>query len=84
MVHRQIEFDEETDRILVDLARDYEGDLGKALTNLVRSHESLASFLDQCEEAQSASLAVQKARSEQNFREGRVIAWDDVKRRNNL
>lgn len=30
MVQRQIEIDEETDRILSGLAQDYEGDLGKA------------------------------------------------------
>jgi len=80
---RQIEFDEETDRLLADLAQEYGGDLGKALADLVRSHENLESFLDQCENAQS-SLRTQKEQSEQDFREGRVITWDEVKRRNGL
>ena len=81
---RQIEFDEDTDRILAELAQEYGGDLGKALADLVRSHESLESFLEQCEETQGTSLAAQKERSEQGFHEGRVISWDEVKRRNAL
>jgi len=84
MVRRQIDFDEETDQHLTELARDYEGDVGKALSDLLRSRESLESFLDQCEESDRASLQAQKEKSERAFAEGRVTRWDDVKRINRL
>jgi hypothetical protein len=56
MVRRQIDFDEETDRILAELARDYEGDVGKALAELVHAHESLETFVEKSEEVHRASL----------------------------
>jgi hypothetical protein len=44
MVSREIQIDEETDRLLSDLAKDYEGDLGLALTELVHARDGLQSF----------------------------------------
>ena len=35
----RIELDEESDRILTELAGDYNGDLGQALGDLLQSHE---------------------------------------------
>lgn len=84
MVRREIDFDEETDRYLTDLARDFDGDLGKTLAHLLQSRESLESFLDQCEESHRASLLAQKEQSERAFAEGRVTSWDEVKRTNQL
>jgi hypothetical protein len=84
MVRRQIDFDEETDRILSELALDFEGDVGRALADLVHAHESIETFVEQCEEAHRAALLAQRERSERAFREGRVTTWDEVRRRNRL
>jgi hypothetical protein len=84
MVRRQIDFDEETDRRLADLAQDFGGDLGQALAELMQSRESVESFLDHCEESHQAALTVQRDQSEREFREGRTVAWSEVKRRNHL
>ena len=71
MVHREFDVNEETDRMLAELARDYEGVMGKALA-------------DQCEETNRTSLLAQVDRAQRGFREGRFTAWDDLKRRNSL
>ena len=84
MVSRQIDLDEESDRILSKLAADYQGDLGKALADLLRAHESVEAFVEDCEETQRDSLLAQKERAERSFREGRFTRWDEVKRRHNL
>ena len=84
MVRHQIEFDEETDRMLSELAREHQGDLGKALAELVHAHQSLEAFVERCEEAHPESLRAQVERAERGFREGRFTTWDEVKRRNAL
>ena len=84
MVHRQIELDEESDRILTELAGDYDGDLGQALGDLLQSREGLEGFAAEFEEAQGQSLASQKERSERGFRAGRFVTWAEVKRQNGL
>jgi hypothetical protein len=84
MVSRQIQIDEETDRLLSDLAKDYEGDLGLALTELVHARDGLQSFAEQSESAEAASLTAQLERAERGFREGRFTRWEDVKRQNGL
>jgi hypothetical protein len=75
MVSRQIDLDEESDRILSKLAADYQGDLGKALAE---------AFVEDCEETERDSLLAQKERAERSFLEGRFTRWDEVKRRHNL
>jgi len=84
MVHREIEIDEDADRILTQLATDYAGDPGKALSALLRVSESIESFLDDNEELHRDSLLAQVERSERGFREGRFTTWEEVKRRNGL
>jgi hypothetical protein len=84
MVRRQIDFDEDTDRILTELAREYHGDLGEALAELVHAHAGLETFVERCEEAQRNSLLAQVERAEREFDEGRFTTWEDVKRRNKL
>jgi hypothetical protein len=84
MVHREIEIDEEADRILTQLATNYEGDCGKALSDLLRASESIESFLDENEAIHRDSLLAQVERSERGFREGRFTTWEEVKRRNGL
>jgi hypothetical protein len=84
MVSRQIQIDEEIDRLLSDLAKDYEGDLGLALTELVHARDSLQSFVEQAESTEGASLTSQLACAELGFREGHFTRWEDVKRQNGL
>ena len=84
MVHREIELDEESDRILTDLAGDYDGDLGRALSDLLRTHQGLDLLAEEAELVHAKSLAQQKERSEHDFREGRVTTWAEVKRQNGL
>ena len=84
MVRRQVELDEESDRILAALAEEYQGDVNKALAELLRTSKGLDTFAEQCEEAHHDALAAQKERSEREFREGRVTTWDEMKRRLDL
>ena len=69
MVSRQIDLDEESGPILSKLAAEYQGDLGKALAELLRAYEGMESFVEDCADAQRDSLFTQKERAEQGFRE---------------
>ena len=77
MIRREIELDEESDRILSELAQEYEGDAGKALAGLLHAHESIEDFVGKCEEAHRESLIAQRSS------EG-TVSWDEVKLRNGL
>ena len=41
MIRREIDLDEESDRILSGLAQDYHGDLGEALADPLQTHQSV-------------------------------------------
>ena len=84
MVSRQIDLDEDADRILADLAGDYKGNVGEALADLLHAHESLEAFAAGREEAHGDLLLAQVQRAELGFREGRFTPWEEVKRRNGL
>jgi len=84
MVRREVDLDDETDLRLTEFAKDFGGDVSQTLIELVRSRESVESILDQCEDANQTELANQKADSEASFREGRVVSWPELKRRNNV
>ena len=84
MVTRYIEIDEETDRMLSELAEDYQGDLGQALSELVHARGELGSLADDSEAAERENLQAQRERAERGFREGRFTRWEDVKRQNGL
>jgi hypothetical protein len=85
MVRLEIVIDEETDRLLSDLARDYDGDLSKALTDLVQAHEGLEGFVERSEVATgSTRLRTLRDRAEADFREGRAVPWEDLKARQGL
>jgi hypothetical protein len=84
MIRRQIEIDEESDRILTDLAADRQGDVNGALSELLHAHESIECFVEECEAAQREQLMGQRERAERGFREGRFTTWDQVKRNHNL
>ena len=84
MVRREIEIDEETDRILTELASEYKGDLSLALSELIHAHEGLERFAERSEAAHEGALRSLRARAEADFREGRTVAWEDVKATNRL
>ena len=84
MVRREIEIDEDTDRYLTELAAEYKGDLSLALADLVHAREGLEEFAERSEAAHEHTLRALRDRSEADFREGRTVAWEDVKARNRL
>ena len=84
MIRHEIELDDDTDRILADIAGDYPGGINEAVAELVRSHAGIEDLVEQCEEAHADSLQQQRDRAERGFREGRFTMWDEVKRRNGL
>jgi hypothetical protein len=51
MVRREVEIDEETNRLLTELATEYKGDLSLALSDLVHAREGLEEFAERSEAA---------------------------------
>jgi hypothetical protein len=84
MARREINLDEETDRILEEFAREYEGGPDEALADLLHAHESIETFVEQCEEAHRETPLAQLEGGARGFREGRSTSWDEVKRRNSI
>jgi predicted transcriptional regulator len=84
MARRELELDDETDRLLAEIANGYEGDVSRALADLIHAHEALETFVEGCEQAHSDLLDEQVERAEEGFRQGRFTAWDELKRRNGL
>ena len=82
MVHREIEIDEETDRKLTGIAEDYDGDLGKALAELVAQHDGMEALLEETERINHDHLLQQRERAEQPLNEVGFTAWKDVIQRN--
>jgi hypothetical protein len=84
MVNLQIQVDEDTGRVLAELAGNYEGDFGRALADLVHAYESIEDFADEAESINQSALSAQLVHADRGFREGRSTNWDEVKRRNRL
>jgi hypothetical protein len=84
MIHREIDLDEESDQILSSLAQDYNGDLGKALGDLLHAHQGIEPLAEACEEGRRDELLTQKERTERDLHRGRFTPWEEVKRRHNL
>lgn len=84
MKARTIELDEEASTILDAMATTYGGNVNLAISELLRAHESIESFLDALEAGRGVELAAQKERAERGFREGRSTSWQDVKLQNGL
>jgi predicted transcriptional regulator len=84
MVRREIEIDEDTNRLLTELASEYQGDLSLALADLVHAREGLEDFVERSEAVHENRLRALRDRSEADFREGRTVTWEDVKTRNGL
>ena len=81
---RKIELDDDASRILDSMANAYGGNASLAISELLRAHETIESFLDDLEANHGADLAAQKERAERGFREGRFTPWQEVKRQNGL
>ncbi len=84
MVHRDIEIDEDTNRLLTDLASDHDGNLGLALADLVHAREGLEEFAERSELACEPGLRVLRDKAETDFRDKRTVSWKDVKACNGL
>jgi predicted transcriptional regulator len=84
MAARNIELDDDANQILDSMADAYDGNASLAISELLRAHETIESFLDELEASQAAGLAAQKERAERGFREGRFSSWQEVKRENGL
>ena len=81
MKRRQILLDEESDRILAELAESHSGDRSLAIRAVLRAHKTIESTLDDLERAHVPELLRQKLQSEKSFREGTAVPWEQVKRR---
>ena len=81
---KRINLDAESQQMLSEIAEAYDGDVNRALTDLIRAHESVQTFVEHCEDAQRDTLNEQVDRAEKGFREGRFTTWDEVKRRTGL
>jgi hypothetical protein len=84
MVRRAIEIDEDTDRLLGELASQYDGDLSLAVSELVQAYKGIEGLADRSEEAVEDALHVLRDKAEADFREGRTLTWEQVKARNGL
>jgi hypothetical protein len=83
VVRREIELDEESDRLLDQLARECGGDAGRALSELLHSRAGVEEFVETCEAAHRDLLLRQRERAERESSQG-FTAWEEVKRRHNL
>jgi hypothetical protein len=84
MVVKKIELDEDASKILDSMATAYDGNVSLVISELLRSRETVESFLDQLETGQGTALAAQKERAERSYREGRSTSWQEVKLKNGL
>jgi hypothetical protein len=84
MVRRQIDLDDESNEILTQLAHDYQGDVGKALGDLLHFRKGVEEFVEACEAANAEMLLTQRERAERGLGQGNFTAWDEIKRRHNL
>jgi hypothetical protein len=84
MAVRQVRLSPEAEPILDSVAASFGGDAGIALSELLIAHESIESFLDEMEGANSEELTGQRDRSTREFREGRTVSWEQVKLDNGL
>ena len=81
MKRRQILLDEESDRILAELAEFHSGDRSLAVREVLRTHKTVESMLDDIERAQAPELLRQKLQSEKSFQGGTAVPLEQIKRR---
>jgi hypothetical protein len=84
MAVHQVQLSPEAEPILDSVAASFGGDAGLALSELLIAHESIESFLDEIEGSKTGDLMHQRDRSTREFREGRTVSWEQLKRNNGL
>lgn len=84
IVTREIHLDAEADQILASISELYGGNADQALSELLKTTESLDEMLSQVEGINAEELARQRDRSELQFASGDTVSWDEVKRRRGL
>lgn len=84
VVTREIHLDPEADRILASVSELYDGDTDLALSDLLKSRESLDLMLNEFESRNSDELVRQRDLSERQFAIGDTVSWEEVKRRKGL
>ena len=84
IITREIHPDAEAEQILASISEFYGGDADQALSELLKTRESLNGILSEIEVANADELARQRDRSERQFASGDTVPWDEVKRRRGL
>ena len=85
MVNVSFDIEEAAGRALRELAEQHDGDMGKAVEELLASRQALELIADDdIEDGNEEYLKRQLERSLRDFAEGRVVDWETVKARNQL
>ncbi len=84
MTRREVLLDDESNKLLDDMASEHAGDASVALSELLHTRESIESFLDEFEAIHEENLKEQVERAECDFRQGRHKTWEELKHRNSL
>jgi hypothetical protein len=84
MKRRQILLDEESDRILEQLAQFHSGDRSQAVREALKMHKTMEAMLAELEELHADELKRQRECSEREFSEGKVVTLEEIKRRQRL
>jgi hypothetical protein len=62
MAIRKIELDEDANQILDSMAKVYGGDASLVISELLRAHETIESFLDELESSHGGIISSERAR----------------------
>ncbi len=84
MKRRQIVLDDQSDRILDGMAQLHNGNRSLAIREVLKTHETVESMLQEMERLYSGELRRQKVRSEKSFRDGTAVPWEQVRKLNRL
>jgi hypothetical protein len=84
MKRRQILLDDKSDRILDRLAQFHSGGRSRAIREALKMHETMEGMLSELEALHADELKRQKERSESEFREGKVVTLEEMKRRHRM
>jgi hypothetical protein len=81
MTRREVLLDDESNKVLADIASDHAGDASAALSELLQAREGIESFLDDFEVIHEENLREQVQRSDSDFLEGRFKTWEEIEHR---
>jgi hypothetical protein len=76
----EITLDDQTSALLDEFTQEHGGSEGAAVVELLRTHRRAQDLVGEIEAAHDASLREQKERSAKDFRAGRTVSWEEVKR----